>query len=303
MKSKTVPTMETNTPASVVTRTDANAKISPSSVERVFGILEDLAIGGSMTFTDVAEMAKSRRDEIPKATLSNLMSMLTRVGYLRYRQDDRTYSLGIRLISLGEMAKAALQEAGPQKECRELLKGVVQKVRVGTHFAILDSGYAVYIMREEAPDFFGAKIWEGRQQVPYLTAVGKALMCCLGREQVKEILEQHSGAANTKQGQETRLETLMEELAKIRKRGWAIDDEEHAAGVRCVAAPIYSGADEVVASIGVSRRAKEFDLAEMDRYGRTYLRPAADQAAKTPRILSVLARHYSMSNNPKRGRL
>jgi DNA-binding IclR family transcriptional regulator len=289
--------MRSNTAISADTtaQTESHGIIRATSVERVFAILEELAINGSMTRREITEAALSRRDRIPKSTLSELMNMLTRLGYLRYRQDTRTYSLGIRLINLGKMAKAALQEAGPQQECRELLQSVVQETETGAHIAILDSGYAVYIMREETPNFFGAKIWEGRQQIPYFTAVGKALICCLEKAQVEELIEQHSVRKNAK-GDEITVETLMEDLARIRERRWAIDDEEHALGVRCVAAPIYSGVGEVVASIGVSRRKKEFDKAEMDRYGETILRPAADHAAKTPRILSILERQYSMSN-------
>ena len=79
----------------------ANGKTRLSSIERVFGILEHLAVAGSMTRKEISEAALSRRDNIPKATLSDLMSMLTRLGYLRYRQDIKTYSLGVRLIDLG----------------------------------------------------------------------------------------------------------------------------------------------------------------------------------------------------------
>ncbi|HSD45363.1 MAG TPA: IclR family transcriptional regulator C-terminal domain-containing protein, partial [Pyrinomonadaceae bacterium] len=42
------------------------------------------------------------------------------------------------------------------------------------------------------------------------------------------------------------------ELAAIRRRGYAIDDEEHAVGVRCVAAPVFAASGEVVAAIGLS---------------------------------------------------
>jgi IclR family acetate operon transcriptional repressor len=51
----------------------------------------------------------------------------------------------------------------------------------------------------------------------------------------------------------------MQELAVTRQRGYAIDDEEHAAGVRCAAAPIFSGSGEVVASIGVSGTASQMN--------------------------------------------
>src|SRR3546814_4654840 len=41
------------------------------------------------------------------------------------------------------------------------------------------------------------------------------------------------------------------ELARIRERGWAVDDEEHTVGMRCVAATIHNEHGEVIA--GVSR--------------------------------------------------
>ena len=51
---------------------------------------------------------------------------------------------------------------------------------------------------------------------------------------------------------ETIVPHLFEELTAIRRRGYAIDDEEHAVGVRCVAAPVFAASGEVVAAIGVS---------------------------------------------------
>lgn len=281
---------------------EKNENIRLTSVERVFAILQDLATD-SMTRREITDAAQSRHDRIPKSTLSDLIGMLTRLGYVRYQPDNKTYSLGIRLISLGRKAKEVLQEAGPQKECRELLQRVVGKTGAGAHVAILNSGLAVYIMREEAPDFFGAKIWEGREQVPHLTAIGKALICRFENARVKELLKQHAGAINHKLGRVTKPNELLADLVEIRGRGWAYDDGEHDAKVRCVAAPIYSETGEVVASIGVSRRYDDLDPAKMEKYGREYLRPAADEAAKNPRILSVLSRQYFLSNTPKRGRL
>jgi DNA-binding IclR family transcriptional regulator len=41
-------------------------------------------------------------------------------------------------------------------------------------------------------------------------------------------------------------------LKRTQQRGYAIDDEEHAVGVRCVAAPVFAATGDVVAAIGVS---------------------------------------------------
>jgi IclR family acetate operon transcriptional repressor len=59
----------------------------------------------------------------------------------------------------------------------------------------------------------------------------------------------------------------MEELAIIRQRGYAIDDEEHAAGVRCVAAPIMSATGEIVAAFGVSGTASQIDDEYLPKVG------------------------------------
>ncbi|MGI8836063.1 MAG: IclR family transcriptional regulator domain-containing protein [Pyrinomonadaceae bacterium] len=50
----------------------------------------------------------------------------------------------------------------------------------------------------------------------------------------------------------TTVPRLMAELTRTRERGYAIDDEEHEARVRCIAAPIFAASGEVVAAIGVS---------------------------------------------------
>src|SRR3546814_4671557 len=42
------------------------------------------------------------------------------------------------------------------------------------------------------------------------------------------------------------------ELARIRERGWAVDDEEHTVGMRCVAATIHNEHGEVIAGVSVS---------------------------------------------------
>jgi IclR family acetate operon transcriptional repressor len=62
---------------------------------------------------------------------------------------------------------------------------------------------------------------------------------------------------------------LIEELAAIRRRGYAIDDEEHAVGVRCVAAPVFAASGEVVAAIGVSGTVSQLSDESLPSLGQT----------------------------------
>src|ERR1043166_3423757 len=64
---------------------------------------------------------------------------------------------------------------------------IVETTRLGSHLAILDHGDAVYIERIESPGFIKMDIWNGRRVAPQATAVGKALICQLSREEVQEI--------------------------------------------------------------------------------------------------------------------
>jgi len=268
-----------------------------SSVERAFLIMEELASPQNMSglkFTDIKERLQPR-EKIPNSTLSNLLRTLNRLGYVHFDERNKLHSLGLQLIKLGEMANRRVQEYG-REDCVELLKRVIKETGRGAHIAVLDSGDALYLLREDAPGFFGPRIFPGRRQIPHFTAVGKALICCLDRARVEEILALHPSLKSTSNSI-TDLNELMLHLEEVGRAGYAIDNEEHEEGVRCVAAPIYSAPHNVIASIGVSARAADVPLKKLEEWGETVLKPAAQEAANTPRILNALKKYYSISNH------
>ena len=69
---------------------------------------------------------------------------------------------------------------------------------------------------------------------------------------------------------------LAEELAAIRARGWAVDDEEHTGGMRCVAAAIFDEHSEPVAGLSVSGPAARLTPERAAAIGAT-VRRRADQ--------------------------
>src|SRR5712664_4248447 len=197
-----------------------------TSVERALSILELLA----SKHQGLSTSAISRSTNLPKSSTSYLLRTLVARGYVRRDTETGQHTLGIRVLSLGGRA---VQE----KALREL--------------AILDHGDAVYVERIESPGFIKMDIWNGRRVAPQATAVGKALICRLERQEVQEIAALHPLSPVSPKTIVT-LPHLLEELAAIRRRGYAIDDEEHAVGVRCGAAPVFAAGGEVVAAIGVS---------------------------------------------------
>ncbi len=215
-----------------------------TSVERALTILELLAEKRQgMTTSDL-----SRRARIPKSSMSYLLRTLVARGYVRRDRETNLHTLGIKLLSLSGKAMQGM-------ELREIampyLRQVAENTQLGTHLAILDHGDAVYIERVESPGFIKMAIWVGLRTTPHVTAVGKSLICHLDRHELAEIMSLHPVTAASPKTI-TSFPRLLVELAKVRERGYAIDDEEHELRVRCVAAPVFAASGDVVASIGVS---------------------------------------------------
>src|SRR5262245_44477198 len=79
-----------------------------SSLERAFRIVEEIAADSSrssgLSFTEIKDELR-RREPVPNGTLSNLLRLLNRLGYLHFDESKKLHSLGHRFIHLGEMAK------------------------------------------------------------------------------------------------------------------------------------------------------------------------------------------------------
>ncbi|HEY3579347.1 MAG TPA: IclR family transcriptional regulator [Pyrinomonadaceae bacterium] len=231
-----------------------------TSVERALSILELLASRNhGLSTSEISRAAK-----VPKSSTSYLLRTLVGRGYVHRDLETGQHTLGIRVLSLGGQA---MQGMALRELAMPHLRQIVETTRLGSHLAILDHGEAVYIERIESPGFIKMDIWNGRRVAPQVTAVGKALICQLSREEVQEIAGLHPVRPVSARTIVT-LPHLLEDLAAIRRRGYAIDDEEHAVGVRCVAAPVFAATGEVVAAIGVSGTVSQMNDDHLHSFGK-----------------------------------
>jgi IclR family pca regulon transcriptional regulator len=85
------------------------------------------------------------------------------------------------------------------------------------------------------------------------TAIGKVLLAHLPEAELKAFL-QASDLRALPPKTITAGPILEQELERVRKSGYAFDDEEFAQGIRCLAAPVRNFTGHVVAAIGISDR-------------------------------------------------
>ena len=190
----------------------------------------------------------SRKIDAPKSSTHTILLTLERSGFVR--RDDRTghYSLGLKIFDLASSGKGDTEireQAHPELVTLEHQTGLT------AHLAVLDREQVVYVDKVESNGLVKMNTWVGRRIDAHCTAIGKALLAYLAPAQFDELFRSKPLTRRTPRTIASK-EALKRELQKISTRGFAIDDEECGAGVRCVAASIFDrGGKAVATALGV----------------------------------------------------
>ena len=187
------------------------------------------------------------RTGIPKATAFRLLTTLEESGFISKVGPE--YHLGIKCLVLGNIVAADLdlrEKAYPH------LVSLRDATRETTHVAVLHRWQVVYLDRVPSPQPVGFMQSRPGAILPaHCTALGKTLLAYLPELEVAAWAEAATFEALTPHTH-TSARPLLDELARIRERGYAVDEQEHEIGVRCIAAPIRNHRGDVVAAISVA---------------------------------------------------
>ena len=190
----------------------------------------------------------SREIGLHKSTVFRLLNTLALSGYVKQNPKSGKYSLGIHLVQLG---MSVLNQIDLRRVARPYLEELLHTCGEAVHPGILDQGEVIYIDKidVERPLTMGSRI--GGKSPGYCTGLGKVLMAYLPEPELQLLVakgEFYRFTANTI----VEPNQLLEHLARIREQGYALDDEEHEMGIRCLAVPIKNHQGTVVAAISIS---------------------------------------------------
>jgi IclR family transcriptional regulator, acetate operon repressor len=199
------------------------------SLHRALDILEAVADrGGTLSIAEIAATT-----ELPMATAHRLVRTLVERGYMR-QSSNRAYALGFRLPPLASVANIVLgRGAAP------ILSDLVVEIGETANLAILAGDEAEYIAQEPSRFAMRMFIEVGKRVELHCTGVGKALLAQLDDRSARAIIDRQELTRQTDHTITTRV-ALLAELDRIRRQGYAFDDQEQEIGVRCVAVPIPS---------------------------------------------------------------
>jgi DNA-binding IclR family transcriptional regulator len=232
--------------------TAGNGYATSTSVERAFDLLDRIAAAGAEGIT-LGQLAGEVRTA--KSTTHRYVATLIELGAVRRDQLGRLH-LGLKLI---ELAGALLGSDDLRSVADPILKELVRSTGETVHLGLPSEGDVVYIAKVESPQSVRLVSRIGARVPMYCSAMGKALMATLDDDALERLLAspREARTAHTIVGDAE----LRAELARVRERGFAIDDEENEAGVRCVGVSIVDAHGDALGAISVSAPAGRMTLA------------------------------------------
>ena len=238
-----------------------NSRGAIQVLDRMVALLDELA-----TASDPVSLKDlSGRTGLHPSTAHRILNDLVLARYVE-RVEPGTYQLGLRLLELGNLVKARLSvRDAALHPMRDLHRGTGQPVNL----SVRRGDEIVYIERavSERSGMQVVRAIGGRAPL-HLTSVGKLFLAADDARLVRAYANR-TGLAGQTRNSITDLVTLERELALVRARGYARDNEELELGVRCIAAGIRDDSGRLVAGLSISAPAEFLQNEWVERLCRT----------------------------------
>jgi IclR family acetate operon transcriptional repressor len=214
------------------------------SLNRGLALLERIADNADgVTLTDIAQQVG-----LAPSTTHRLLLTLAQSGYVRQNEELGKWYVGVKAFTVGN---AFLGARDIVESSRPFLHKLMEATGETANLAVLEGGEAVIVSQVECHELMRMVVPLGTRTPVHASGLGKALLLAISEFEVAAILHQHGLTRYTEHTLDTPAK-LKQNLQAARKAGYVVDNEEHAVGLRCVAAPVYDEQGRAVAAISIS---------------------------------------------------
>jgi len=272
-------------PEGVVAAAPAMAKEANSSraakddsrtdmVGKALGLL--VLLGDEPRGASAAEL--SRRAELPFSTTYRLLGSLTRDGFVDYEPDGRRYHLGLRVFQLGQRVSNHHGFAGT---ALPILRRVTEKTGEATILSVRDGNHHLTVNKVDGPQTFRVTSDPGHLGALHTTSVGKALVAFAEDSERKRLVEELPLDPLTEFSITDR-DAFRAEIDQVRRRGYAVMDEENELGMRAVAVPVFNAQGYAFASLATAVPVFRLSLDDLVALVPALQEAASELAARLP---------------------
>jgi DNA-binding IclR family transcriptional regulator len=214
-------------------------------LERTFSILE--VFDEEHPEWSTTEVARALGLPIP--TVHRILAALKRHGYVSQHEETKRFRLGVASLRLGDRARSVVDL---RSVAMPALRRLSQDAGETALLTVLAPGRdrGVCLERVETPQPLRLSVTPGRQLPLHAGASQKVLLAYLPEPDVERVVA--GGLEHLCHATITDPQQLRDELATIRRRGWASSYEETNLGVWGVAVPVLSARGDVVCAVGIA---------------------------------------------------
>lgn len=226
---------------------DAEALANPATVPGTAALTKGISVLRAIASEDRAPSFSRllQTTRLPKGTLHRMLKALIAEGLVRHQASDRTYHLGLHLLSL---AYQVLEGLDVRDVAREELVRLRDVIGEAVHLAVHDDIRAVTIDVVESGLAVGPIARLGSTSELHSSAVGKAIAAFLTPAEQADILRRLPMTRLTEYTITSR-RILRAHLNAIARQGYALNEQEESLGIHGIAAPVFNHLGSVVASV------------------------------------------------------
>ncbi|MFC0012273.1 IclR family transcriptional regulator [Devosia nitrariae] len=224
---------------------------SVQSVERALLLLELLGEDAEgYRLTDL-----SARAGLSLSTVHRLLTTLEKRHFVQFDQTDGLWHVGRKTFQVGATFAQQRNFVAPSIP---FLRQLRDQTRETANLGVAVDGRMIFLAQVESREIMRAITRVGGSTPMVNSGMGKALLATYSPADVSAIISSygmHKLTANSL----TRAGDLRDDLTRIRRRGYAVDNEEFQTGLRCIAATVYGQQGEALCAISVSGLAQRLD--------------------------------------------
>ena len=207
------------------------------------------------------------------SSVHRLLTTLQKHGFVSVDAQRGLWTVGVQAFTVGN---AFLASRDVVATARPFMQQLVEEAGESANLAVLEGGEAVFIAQVECREMMRMFVRLGGRAPLHASGVGKALLAAMPQDELARLLDTVPLRTITP-GTLGDRDALLADLARVRRRGYAVDDEEHAVGLRCVAATVHDEHGAALGAISLSGPRARIDRERLSRFGRL-VRARADQA-------------------------
>ena len=215
-----------------------------ASLTRALTLLERLSEAPlGINLTDLSQQLG-----MPPATVHRLLNTFEEMNFVEQDAEAGLWFVGLKAFTVGN---AFLNRRNFVETARPYMQALVDLCGETVSLGVIDDGEVVFISQIESKEMMRMIVTLGSRSPIHASGDGKAMLASLSEADVASLLQSKGLARYTDHSVDNPAD-LRTALEQIRLQGYALDDEEHAIGLRCVAANIFDENAVALAAISLS---------------------------------------------------